>query len=218
VRVLSLFGGWPGHRPREIAAWTRELLHELDAAVTETSDVFALDADLSSYDLVVLGWSTILTTENLTAAQERSLLSAVEQGTGVAAWHGALAAFRASLGYHQLLGGDFLAHPGDEEVSYEVTITDPEHDVTRGVRSFRLRSEQYYVHVDPNNHVLAETTFSGEHVPWLAGHRMPQAWVRGWGEGRVFYHSIGHRPEDLAEPDVRRLTRQGLAWAARRRE
>jgi uncharacterized protein len=41
------------------------------------------------------------------------------------------------------------------------------------------------------------------------------AWVRQWGEGRVFYHSIGHAPQDLAGEDVRRLTKQGIAWAAR---
>jgi type 1 glutamine amidotransferase len=39
--------------------------------------------------------------------------------------------------------------------------------------------------------------------------------VRQWGQGRVFYHSIGHATEDLAGEDVRRLTKQGIAWAAR---
>jgi type 1 glutamine amidotransferase len=42
------------------------------------------------------------------------------------------------------------------------------------------------------------------------------AWVREWGAGRVFYHSIGHTPVDLDEPNVRRLTLQGLEWAKRR--
>ena len=53
-------------------------------------------------------------------------------------------------------------------------------------------------------------------LPWLDGHRMPQAWVRRWGRGRVFYHTIGHAPQDLADPNVRRLTRQGIAWAMRK--
>lgn len=86
----------------------------------------------------------------------------------------------------------------------------------RDVADFPVASEQYYMHVNPNNHVLAETTFSGEHLPWLEGHHSPVAWVRNWGEGRVFFHSIGHSTGDLEEPNVRRLTKQGLQWAVRK--
>jgi type 1 glutamine amidotransferase len=218
TKVLSLFGGWPGHRPQEIAAWTSDLLAELGFEEDRTSDVFALDADLTAYDLIVLGWNNALTTEDLSDAQEDRLFEAVQLGTGVVAWHGALAAFRSSLKYHLLLGGDFLEHPGGEGYPqpYEVTILDTDHQVTKGVASFPVASEQYYCHVNPNNHVLAETVFTGEHLPWLEGHRMPQAWVRSWGKGRVFYHAIGHGPSDLEGPDVRRLTKQGIEWAVRR--
>jgi type 1 glutamine amidotransferase len=217
TRVLSLFGGWPGHRPYEIGAWTRTILDELGYEVDETSDIFALDGDLTAYDLIVLGWNNALTTEDLSDAQERSLLGAVEAGTGVAAWHGAAAAFRSSLQYHFMLGGDFVEHPAGEAFPqpYTVTVTDRDHEVTQGVADFPVASEQYYMHVNPNNHVLAETVFTGEHLAWLEGHRMPQAWVRQWGEGRVFYHAIGHDPSNLADPNVRRLTKQGIAWATR---
>lgn len=117
-----------------------------------------------------------------------------------------------------MLGGDFLAHPAGEGYPhpYDVTIVDRGHEVTQGVGDFPVASEQYYMSVDPNNHVLAETTFNGEHFAWLDGLKSPVAWVRQWGQGRVFYHSIGHAPQDLAGDDVRRLTKQGIAWAARR--
>lgn len=217
TKVLYLYGGWPGHYPYEIAAWARGLFDELGYDVDETQDIFRLDADLTGYDLIVLGWNNALTTEDLSDAQEERLLTAVAAGTGVAAWHGAAAAFRASLKYHFLLGGDFVEHPAGEAFPqpYTVTITDREHAVTAGVRDFQVASEQYYMHVDPNNHVLAETVFTGEHLPWLDGLTSPVAWVRNWGEGRVFYHSIGHDPGNLDDPDVRRLTKQGLQYAAR---
>jgi uncharacterized protein len=216
-KVLYLYGGWPGHYPYEIAAWARSLFGELGFDFEETQDVFRLDSDLTGYDLIVLGWNNALTTDDLSDAQEDRLLEAVESGTGVAAWHGAAAAFRASLKYHLLLGGDFVAHPAGEAFPfpYEVTITDHDHEVTEGVNNFKVASEQYYMHTDSNNHVLAETVFTGDHYPWLDGLRSPVAWVRQWGRGRVFYHSIGHDPSTLDDPDVRRLTLQGLRYAAR---
>lgn len=218
TKVLSLFGGWPGHTPYEISRWAREIMDELGYDVEETSDIFALDADLTGYDLIVLGWNNALTTEDLTEAQEKSLLGAVAAGTGVAAWHGASAAFQSSLQYHFMLGGAFVEHPAGEgyPYPYEVTIVDSDHEVTKGVNSFPVASEQYYMLVDPNVHVLAETTFTGEQLPWLDGNTMPQAWVRPWGEGRVFYHAIGHDVSNLQDPNIRLMTKQGMAWAARK--
>ena len=217
TKVLSIFGGWPGHRPYVIGDWADGLLDELGFQVHRSSDIFVLDADLTSYDLIVLGWNNALTTEDLSDSQESALLDAVAAGTGVAAWHGAVGAFRSSLKYHFMLGGDFIEHPAGEAYPqpYDVTIADAEHPITRGVSSFKVASEQYYMHVNPNNTVLAETVFTGEHIPWLQDHRMPQAWARNWGAGRVFYHAIGHDPDDLADSNVRLLTKQGLKWAAR---
>jgi type 1 glutamine amidotransferase len=31
----------------------------------------------------------------------------------------------------------------------------------------------------------------------------------------VFYNAVGHTPEDLQAPEVTRLVRQGMRWAAR---
>ena len=218
TRVLYLYGGWPGHKPYQVAEeWARPLFAELGFDVEETNDVFALDADLTGYDLIALICNNALLSEGLSAAQEDSQHGAVAAGTGIAAWHGAAAAFRTSIKYHWLLGGSFLEHPAGEGVKhpYEVSIVDSSHEITRGVGDFRVASEQYYMSVDPNNHVLAETTFTGEHVPWIDGYRIPQAWTRTWGRGRVFYSAVGHDLDDLRNPDVTRLCAQGFAWAAR---
>ncbi len=216
-RVLYLYGGWPGHTPYEVAEWAVSLFRELKFEVEESTDIFTLDRDLMAYDLIVIGWNNAVTTETLTPSQEARLLEAIENGCGLAGWHGAGAAFRSSLKYHWLLGGSFLEHPAGEGVPhpYVVNIVDHNHEVSRGVGDFNVRSEQYYMQVDPNIHVLAETVFDGNPFPWIAGNRSPVAWVRQWGRGRVFYHSIGHDTGNLADPDVRRLTKQGLRWAAR---
>ncbi|HWM17638.1 MAG TPA: ThuA domain-containing protein [Microbacterium sp.] len=220
TNVLYLYGGWPGHNPYGVATWARKIFDELGFDVEESNDVFTLDRDLSGYDLIANNWNNGLLAEALTPSQEAHLLGAVESGTGFAAWHGAGAAFRLSVKYHWLLGADVLDHPAGEGVRhpYQVSIVDREHEVTRGVSDISVASEQYYMNVDPRAHVLADTVFDGEHMPWIAGTRMPQVWTNNWGDGRVFYSAIGHYLEDLEDPDVTRLMKQGFAWAARASE
>ncbi|MGH2744885.1 MAG: ThuA domain-containing protein [Pseudonocardiaceae bacterium] len=217
-RALYLYGGFPGHFPYEVAEWARPLMEELGFQLDETQDPHVFESDLTSYDLIVCGWTQAMTTEDLTERAEESLLGAVAQGTGFVGWHGSAAAFRASLPFSFMAGASFIEHPGGEgvEVPYEVRIIDRDHEITEGVDDFQAASEQYYMHHDPAIHVLASTTFSGEPLPWLKGVEMPVAYTKRWGAGRVFYHALGHLPKDLQAPAVERMTRQGLRWAARR--
>jgi type 1 glutamine amidotransferase len=218
TKVLYLYGGWPGHFPYQVAGWAGGLMSGLGFDVEETQDPSRFEEDLTGYDLIVIGWTQYTTTEDLSDHAERRLHEAVAAGTGLAGWHGMAASFRSSLQFSLLTGASFLDHPGGEGVGvpYEVEIIDHDHPVTKGVSNFAMAAEQYYMHVDPNVHVLATSTFSGEHWPWLDGVVMPAAYVRTWGEGRIFYSTPGHLPAELQIPDVERLVGQGLAWAARK--
>jgi type 1 glutamine amidotransferase len=216
-RALFLYGGWPGHFPYEVAKWADGLMSELDFDVTHINDPHRLEEDLTGYDVIVCGWTQAMTTEDLTEKAERSLLGAVESGTGFVGWHGAAASFRASLPFSFMLGSSFIEHPGGEgvDVPYGVKIVDREHEITRGVDDFEAASEQYYLHYDPAVHVLATTTFTGEHLPWVEGTEMPIAYTKQWGKGRVFFVALGHLPKDLESAPVERMVRQGLIWATR---
>ena len=160
----------------------------------------------------------------MTKAEEDGLLQLISDGCGIAGWHGHMGdAFRDRPTYHFLIGGQFVAHPpgwpdnpvpSDDFVDYDVTITKPHDPIVRGISSFRLRSEQYYMLVDPSNDVLATTTFSGDHLWWIEGTRIPVVWKRRWDRGRVFYCSIGHTIDDLRVPQVTEIMRRGMLWAA----
>lgn len=104
--------------------------------------------------------------------------------------------------------------PGDI-IDYRVNITDQPDPITYGINDFDYHSEQYFMHVDPANEVLATTTFSGEHASWIKGTVMPVVWKRKHGEGRVFYNALGHTAEEFNVPEMRTLTRRGLVWASR---
>ena len=208
--ALIVWGGWEGHQPEAFAEICAGLLRDEGFGVEVASSLEALAADaLASVSLVVPIWTMgAIPADRLTA-----LLDAVRSGTGIAGFHGGMGdAFRDATDYQFMVGGQFVAHP-DGIKDYVVNIVDD--PLTEGLADFHVRSEQYYMHVDPSNHVLATTTFAPATAPWVTGTVMPVAWTRTWGAGRVFYSSLGHAPEELDVPEARELLRRGMAWAAR---
>ena len=78
-----------------------------------------------------------------------------------------------------------------------------------------MHSEQYYMHVDPMNEVLATTTFSGEYASWIAGSVVPVVWKKRYGGGRVFYSSLGHVRSDFDVPEAVEIMKRGMLWASK---
>ncbi len=214
-RALVNWGGWEGHEPEACAVLFADLLSDKGFDVDVLSDlkVYEDEAYMSSLSLVVPVW----TMSEITPAQEQGLLGAVRGGVGLGGWHGGMAdSFRQNPEYQFMVGGQWVAHPGNV-IAYRVNVTRPDDPVMAGLEDFEMVSEQYYLHVDPGNEVLATTTFSGEHgdAPWLAGTVMPVVWKRQYGAGRVFYSALGHVRKDFDVPEARAITLRGLLWAAR---
>lgn len=211
--ILMVRGGWLGHEPVEtsdmVAAALRDEEHRVD--VFDSLDVYLDREKLSSYDVIVQCW----TMGEINTEQAQGLLDAVAQGVGFAGWHGGMSdAFRSHTAYQWMVGGQFVAHPGGI-LDYEVRLTDRSHPITEGLTDFRIRSEQYYMHVDPSNHVLAETVVLAPDAPWAQGVRMPVVWTRQHGDGKVFHNTLGHTAADFAVPECLALTIRGILWAAR---
>ena len=120
----------------------------------------------------------------------------------------------AAVDYQFMCGGQWVAHPGNI-IDYRVNITRPDDPIMAGIKDFPYRSEQYYMHVDPSNEVLATTTFSGEYAPWTKGVVMPVVWKRRHGKGRVFYSALGHVTKEFEVPEMKTILKRGLIWAAR---
>lgn len=211
-RALMVWGGWEGHEPRECVEIFVPLLQAagIEVEISNSLDAY-LDTDkMSRYDLI----TQVYTMRSITDEQLRGLLAAIHNGTGFAGWHGGMAdAFRDSVEYQFMVGGQWVAHPGNI-INYSVQITNHDDPIMVGLQDFLMHSEQYYMHVDPSNEVLATTTFDGTYHEWIDGVTMPVVWKRRWGNGRVFYSSLGHVAADFAGPEVREITRRGLLWAA----
>jgi type 1 glutamine amidotransferase len=216
-KALIVWGGWDGHQPKEVAQIFREALtaHGFRVEVSDSLDAYLDEAKLNSLDLIVPVW----TMGTITGEQERGLLNAVRSGVGIGGCHGGMCdSFRNNTEYQFMTGGQWVAHPGNDGVEYTVDIRDPDHFVTQGSpRSFRVKSEQYYLHVDPAVRVQATTRFPVADGPHAENGivDMPTIWTKYYGKGRVFYTALGHHANVVAQPEVLRLATRGLLWAAR---
>jgi type 1 glutamine amidotransferase len=121
--------------------------------------------------------------------------------------------FRKETEFQFMVGGQWVSHPGNI-IDYRIDIAKPDDPIVAGIGDFGYRSEQYYMHVDPSNEVLATTTFSGEHFDSIAGVVMPVVWKRHYGKGRVFYSALGHTADEFVVPQMKTIFARGALWAA----
>jgi uncharacterized protein len=207
-KALIVYGGWEGHEPKPTAEiFAQELRkNDFEVEMSNTLDSF-LDADkLSKLDLIVPQW----TMGKITGEQCKGALAAIENGVGCAGIHGGMGdAFREATNWQFMVGGQWVAHPGGGAVNYGVHVVDTKHVITKGIKDFKHTSEQYYLHVDPINHMLATTTFETN------GCVMPVAWTKSWGKGRVYYCSLGHDVKSVMQAPTLELITRGMLWAAK---
>ena len=211
-KVLMVWGGWNGHFPKELTEKVKAYLDAQGAIVTvsDSLGVYTNKKIMDETDLIFQSF----TMAKITPKQEKGLLEAVKRGVGIAGTHGGLGdSFRENTEYQFMVGGQWVVHPGNV-IDYTVEITDKKDPVTKGLKDFKIKSEQYYMHVDPNVKVLATTTFTGDHADWIDKAVIPVAWKKTYGKGRVFYVSVGHTPADFDVPEAWEILTRGIRWAS----
>lgn len=211
-KVLYVYGGWDGHQPEQcrdiFVPWLKS--EGAEVFLFDKLDCYEDSALMANVDLIIQHY----TQGQISGPQERALLNAVKRGVGIAGWHGGTGdSFRNNVEFQYMIGGQWVAHPGGV-ISYTVNITDKNDPVTKGLNDFDMKSEQYFMHIDPNAKVLATTTFSGKHDPWIEGAVIPVVWKKQFGKGRVFYSSLGHVASDFNVPEALEIMKRGIRWAS----
>ncbi len=213
LRVLVLSGanhGFDGCAP--IVA--RAISKAPDVEVTLVDDKSVLASErLSGYAALVHGIGftrrqrqpdgSVASQPELTPEQEAGLLSYVRGGGGFVGVHGT--GWWIGREAFMLIGGHANWHPAGLEFTVHI---EQQHPCVAGLTDFTVGDEIYMSAWDPNINVLATATWSER--------KHPVAWTHTYGDGRVFYTTLGHGPSTFENAAVQQLLVNGVLWAARK--
>lgn len=167
----------------------------------EDLDAFLADR-IAPFELVMFYY----TLGEITEAQKRGLMNHIASGKGYVTWHSGADSFREDPDYRALVGGWFVTHPHYR--TYQVSITENDSPITRGIDEFMITDEQYVLEYTSLVNVLANGLYKGKTMPVL--------WTKPWGKGRVFYSALGHDPKACEQEMFQKTLIRGALWAAGR--
>lgn len=214
-RALIFQGGWDGHEPQLTSKRFASLLekHGYEVTISDTLDCLADAEALKQLDLIVACW----TMGTIDHQYVQNISAAVCAGVGLAGCHGGMCdAFREDTEWQFMTGGQWVSHPGGDGISYTVNICHGSSPITEGLSDFEVCSEHYYLHIDPAIEVLATTRFPLVTYNHISNKPvdMPVCWTKFWGNGRVFYTSLGHHDDVFDKsPTAEVLMERGMVWA-----
>lgn len=95
----------------------------------------------------------------------------------------------------QTLGTQFLAHPPIQP--FKVHISDPDHELVKGIESFETDDELYLCRIHGDLHKLLHSKFTGKatgfvHEDWDVDDDHPVYYIKELGAGEVLYLNLGH--------------------------
>src|ERR1700722_3731483 len=150
---------------------------------------------LKNYDGVVFA----STTGDLPIPDPQGLLDWIRQGHAFIGIHAASDTFHHWPGYIDMLGGEFQHH--GPQGSVECLNEDPQHPASAQIgKSWVVSQEEIYQFKNYDATKVHDLLDMDKNPETGAPGHYPVSWCKTYGEGRVFYTSLGHR-EDIIDTD-----------------
>jgi uncharacterized protein len=153
---------------------------------------------LKKYDGVIFA----NTTGDLPLPDKQAFLNWIKSGKAFIGMHSATDTFRGHNPldpYVEMIGGEFKHHGAQAEV--ECINQDPRHPACAALGpNFKLKDEIYLLNGFERGRVHGLLTLD-KHPNEKTPGDYPIAWCKMYGQGRVFYTSLGHR-EDVWDSDT----------------
>ncbi len=146
-----------------------------------------------------------------------------QQGHGWIGFHSAADTYRTEnpedSWYWDICGGSFIGHPWGSGSHVTLAVHDTDHPLAQPFgKEFKVQDEIYmYTHWHPENvRVLMSIDYAGSPtkgtVDAVHGFHTPVAWVRSWGDGKIYFNNLGHRPETWTNPAFLESIATAVKW------
>lgn len=136
-----------------------------------------------------------------------------QKGHGFIGTHSASDTYKDYEPYWDMVGGTFVEHPWQAAGTVAMSVHDTQHPASRPFGpEFEIKDEIYrYIHWQPEKvHVLMSINMAKSRVKRPM--HVPVAWVKEYGQGRVFYTNLGHNPETWANKQFLDSLTGGVRW------
>lgn len=173
-----------------------------EATFSDRMDSFD-PATLAAFDAILLNNTTRLKFE--TEAQRAALIDFVRGGKGLIGIHAATDNFYDFPEAAEMLGGMFDGHPWGGGGTWGVKLDEPGHPINAsfGGKDFEIKDEIYQIkgsYSRTTHRVLLSLNMEHPATGSRPGQKRadkdnPVSWIKRFGEGRVFYCSLGHHPD-----------------------
>jgi type 1 glutamine amidotransferase len=156
------------------------------------ADKMAMDK-IKDYD----GFVFANTTGDLLFPDRDGFVELIKGGKAFVAMHSGSDTYHPFRGYVDMLGGEFETHKAQVEI--QPILHDPAHPATKPIPTgFRVFDEIYIIKTFEKSKVHGLMGLDAHPNDKTPGY-FPVSWCKEFGQGRVFYTSLGHR-EDVWDP------------------
>lgn len=220
VTVAKTFTHGPVKREKDQLAPSEVAVTQLG----QTSGLFSVDCtqdpvkdftpeNLKNYDIVFFytqGPDLEIPKENMEFFFNTWLKA---KGHGFVATHSSTDTYGGYEPYWDMIGGTFNGHPWNAGDTVAISVHDTKHPASRmWGEEFTIRDEIYqYTHWQPEKvHVLMSLNMAkcGLKKPY----QVPVAWVKTYGDGKIFYTNLGHNTETWTNKLFIESLLGGIKW------
>ncbi|MHC5057744.1 MAG: ThuA domain-containing protein [Planctomycetota bacterium] len=227
-RRMLVFNLCRGFRHKSIpwAAKAMEILGQKSGAfetVMSTDPAVFAPESLRQFDAVCMNNTTRELFDKAPNKEElkRSLMDFVRGGKGIVGIHAATDCFYKWPEYGEMMGGYFSGHPWRAGDTVTIKIDEPDHPLNAGFKGqgFEIKEEMYQFKEPYSREQLrvilsidTEKTNMKKGIKRKDGD-FAVSWLRDWGQGRVFYCSLGHNNPIFWHPAILQHYLDGIQYA-----
>ncbi len=174
---------------------------------------------LAKYDAIVMNSTAHLAMPDYA---KKAYLDFAKNGGGVIGIHAAIDTFRDWPEGQKVIGATFGNHPWHPDGTWAVKLEEPNQPLLHafGGKNFKIRDE-FYEMWDPytpaDRRVLLRVDLSDPETGAIKTRRQDKdfalAWVKHYGEGRVFYCDFGHIAEPFENSAILQFYLDGIQYA-----